>query len=123
MGYEVEMYVGTVSSYGGGLRHFSIVGYVDLCKPEYDSEVGKLSKNPEVGDEYICFYGTDGNTKITEDAYGKSLKAINPEYILEALQLDKKTGYRGFDIAYALLESIMSNFSKDENIKVVLFGY
>lgn len=122
MGYEVTVYLGEVSDSvtEGDAKFFNDVGMVELCKPGYDSEIYILSTSEYIG-EPIFMYGLDGNTRFVEDSYGKVLKAIEPELVLNALKSDKKTKYRRFIMAYKLLKTTIPLFG--DELKVVLWGH
>lgn len=127
MGYEIKLYLGQVSdiSFYADKKYFKIYGMVDLCKPGYDSEIIRVDS--EAGD-LIYFYGTDGNTEIIEDKYGKSLKAVPASTVFKALKKDwedsKKEyhayGYRRFYIAVYMLYTFIKS---SEEPMVVIYGY
>lgn len=124
MGYEVTMHIGIIShavdDYEKGAWLYPIA-VLEMTKI-YDSKLSNLAGVPGNG-EKVYFYGTDGNTSITEDCYGKRLRAIDPQVVLKALTYDVKHGqHRRFTIAKALLESIIEEFQGAE-IAIVLYGH
>lgn len=125
MGYEVRMYVGRVSqnlTRDEQRRWFNTWAMIDVCNPGYDSETYKLSADRDIGDP-IYIYGTDGNTEIVEDCYGKQLKAIPLDEVLAALEADNgSTRYRRFAIAVDLLRSLKQH-AGDESLSAFLYGY
>lgn len=125
MGYEVKVYVGRVSvstTRDEQRRWFNTWAMIDICKPGYDSEIYKLSADHDIG-EPIYIYGSDGDTEIVEDCYGKRLRAFPLDVALTALETDNgSTRYRRFQIAVDLLRSVKAN-AGDEQLSVFLFGY
>jgi hypothetical protein len=126
MGYEVELYIGERDEQ---FRHIDSVDYlrviatVELCKPGYNSKIYSLSHNKDIGTP-VFIYGSDGNTKITEDCYSKPLKSIPIADVIKAIKYDNKHElYRRFIIALELLQSIDENWKGDKYPpEVVLFG-
>lgn len=102
----------------------------DLSGCGYDSRIFALKEKAIAAQEATL--AEDGGWQIStgvvvdlneinhrEDKYGKPIAAIRLEDVLEALKLDledsrseyaDKLGYRRFDVAVALIESIMSRF-------------
>lgn len=119
MGYEIKIFVGQFNN-NHPEGYFSPVAMVDICKPGYESEVYKISKEPGTP---CFFYELDGNTKVTEDRYQKRLGVIDLDSVTKSLRQDsKRDEYRRFKIALDVLESVKSRF-KDDEIGCVLFGY
>jgi hypothetical protein len=127
MGYEVDLYLGEVSDFSvlddKGIKWFSVCSMIDLSKPGYSSNIIKVK-----GEVPVYFYGTDGNTKITEDRYGEKLMAVKAQTLLDALEKDFKEskkdyggkGYRRFEMAVDLLKVFIKRFN---NPMAVLFGH
>ncbi len=100
--------------------YFMIYAEIDLCKLGRDSHIGKILTENKSDKEEFYYFGSDGNTKITEDIYGSKPNEISVAKCIEALRLDvKDSDYRRFKWALALLESM-----KDENeISVIWYGH
>jgi hypothetical protein len=82
---------------------------IDLCK------VGGILAHQHIVDKGIpvFIFGSDGDTKIEEDRYGASLKAIPIEHILENLKkMNEHVKYTRSVWAYDMLKS-MSKKRKD----------
>ncbi len=75
---------------------------------EFSEDINKLANDIEDG-------------YITEDCYGDKLGVIEIDEMIEALKAEKE-GYRRFEWALALLETIKRTMP-DENLKIITFGY
>ncbi len=123
MGYEIKLHIGTIYKFDHTKRSwFQEIAMVDLCKPGYQSKIFELSTLVEK--EKVYLYASNGNTHIIKDMYDKQLTAINAGVVLSTLKEDnQKEPYRRFEIAIALLETMLKDNEWKENLKVVLFGY
>ena len=102
--------------------YFSEYAQINLCKCGYDSNISAIDfKNKESESVVWFWYGEDGNKEVKEDRYGDSSRPVAISEVIEALKKDIKLyGYRRFDWALALLESI----SKSEpDAEVLFYGY
>lgn len=136
MGYEVNLFVGEVSSIESlnekGLKYFRPILTIDLCKTG-DSEIGVLSGinattkgAEEDGLEHVYLFGLDGSIKFTEDKYGKRLTAIPLDDVLEALDADANNDdYWRFKLALKTLTDLKktAGAKRAKGFKVVLWGY
>ena len=119
MGYEVKMYVGEHSNIGDG--YISVIGMVDLCKPDYRDAVSKIDSETSAIKGYI--YCDDGNTKLELDRYDRPVRIHLATAMLEALQAaNKREKYRRYSIAIAFLKEALKHFPA-ETLVVVLYGY
>ena len=102
----------------------NIICMVELCKAGNGKfEELRCRKSKEMKDKEITpyFYGTDGNTRITEDEYGDKMVLMNPKEVLKALEEDNKEPYRRFDLAIAALKAAIPNFDKE--LMVLTYGW
>jgi len=119
MGYEVKMYVGEHTKSGEG--YISVIGMVDLCKPDYLDAVSKIDSEVSAIKGYI--YCDDGNTKMELDRYEKPVRIHLATAMLEALKsANKKEPYRRYSIAIAMLKEALKHF-RAETLVVVLYGH
>jgi hypothetical protein len=134
MGYETKMYVAEVHDdfmdwEEGRLAYAQVIGMVDLCKTGYYSNTGELIRRQTTKEPVVFFYGTDGNTRVTEDHYGDALGVISIPDMIAAMkadiEADKAAGelpYRRFVIALAMLEQIAETFDLSKTF-VITFGH
>lgn len=134
MGYELEMHVGEISDglgkVTGGGKYFMNVATIDLCKCG-NSPIGQLvakAKKKTCKLPKVYWYGSNGDTRITEDRYNDALRALDPKRVLAAIRKgfeeskqEYSDGYRRYAMAIALLESTIPRFGK--NLKVAFFGH
>jgi hypothetical protein len=100
MGYETRLYIGAISSISKD-TYFSIFAMVDLCK------TGTLIDDNDRNDGIsVYFYGTDGNTKITEDLYGQALKAYPITKVKNILKKYIEEDYARYSWAYETILAI-----------------
>ena len=129
MGYEIKLYLGEVTDLNGKNKYFSVTGMIDLRKPGYDSKIHTLQNSIDKSKiiEGVYFYGTDGDTQITEDKCGSQLVAIPAKDVLKAVEEDwentkrdwnSNIGYRRFYMAIYLLYSFVKSF---KNPYVILY--
>ena len=111
MGYEVRMYVGWVSTYkfdSEDSRYFSPTLTLNLGKihgTEISNLCSKVNKNE---DDFVYFYGSDGETVITEDMYGKRLYALQLKTVLDAIKRDLKAhDYVFLKLAHEILKTLL----------------
>lgn len=114
---------------GRAERYFMVYAELDLCKLGYqDDALNRLIKKSHEdakrfwSKEFCYFYGTDGNTEITEDCYGEHFWPVPIEDVLAAINesIDPKEPYRRLTWAKALLE-VMANDS--EKLTVLFWGH
>lgn len=123
MGYETKLIIGrktNMEGYQNKDANFVIeIASIDLCKSDfYDTQLNK-----EEDTELVYIYGSDGNTEIVEDRYGKRLYAIEPKKVLKFMQNANKTAkYRRYNAAIPLLKSLIKDF-KDEELTCILYGH
>ena len=144
MGYEVRLHIGTTSSFTDleyDMTHGrSMLGVVqvDLSKPGND-ECGKLlsaalkaqkknlADNPDT-EPKRGFYASDGDTLITEDAYGDPVSPVDVDALIRALEADLDTtdyggkGYRRFELALSILK-VMKDRWPNETLTVLTYGH
>jgi hypothetical protein len=112
MGYEVKMYVGSVSNHSKreDKNWFQEFAMLEMCKidrmPHHLLEKGTP----------IFFYGTDGNTEITEDCYGDKLLAVPIDLVRDYFKKLAKDDYLRYFWAYTLLNT-MTTKSKELRAK------
>jgi len=106
---------------------FQIYAEIDLCKWGYQKDafndlVTKSHDEKRAKKEVIYFYGTDGNTRITEDCYGAQMFPVPIKDALKALKAseDKSAPYRRATWAIALLESMVGD---PEELGVMFYGH
>ena len=106
--------------------YFSVYAELDLCKLGYqDDELNRLaqkSHDKAKGKQFWFFYGTDGNTRITEDSYGAGMTPMPIGKVLKAMKasIDKDDPYRRLAWAIALLESMAKD---SEGLEVLFYGH
>lgn len=127
MGYEVNMFLGERRRYDDDddkRDYFQVVATIDLCKPY--SELERLSESAQ-GDP-VYMYASDGNRRLVEDCYGRSLVALPAAQVLEVMRKEMKAnkndydgaGYRRYVMALPMLEVFVERF---KNPCVVLYGH
>ncbi len=127
MGYEVKLYLGELSGSrdADGSSYLSTVASIDLSKP-YGNLAAFTETNKEGDRAYL--YGSDGNTRMTEDCYGKQLIAVPAPKVLKIMKDEAKknrtdydgNGYRRYNLAIPLLEQFIKEF---ERPSVILYGH
>lgn len=140
MGYEVKVFVGEVNQRitddeKHGCAYFSVVAMLDLCKPGHKSEIGALSERGQDDENivkrlqgespFVYLYGLDGNTKFTEDCYGKKFSALPIDEVIEALEHDEaQEKYWRFAGCISMLKGLKRAWKKrGKALKVVLYGH
>ena len=123
MGYETKLIIGVKHSGNlfqeNGFNWLNEVASIDLCKScFYDTYIDK-----EKDTEKLFIYGSDGNTKITEDRYGSPLLAIEPKNVLKMMvAANKVEKYRRYNAAIPMLKSLIKDF-EGENLTCILYGH
>ena len=122
MGYETKMFLVECHEQmkENGAAYCSPIAEIELCKIGYYGALAKLDAcRPSKPLAYI--YSIDGNTRVTEDRYGKNLGFYDVEEVLTAMKTDNETeNYRRFGVGIAVLEAAIGKF---ENLKVLFFGH
>lgn len=113
---------GSLIKTGTKETYFMVAAQIDLCKPGRGSKIlESLRTNGDPNHEYY-YYGSDGNTRITEDCYGDKSDVHSIDEIIDALKEDvENDSYRRFKWALSLLESIKKNEGAD--FKVMWYGH
>lgn len=108
---------------------FQIMAELDLCKLGYqDDPLNKLISDTikkakdNADSELLYFYGTDGNTRYTEDRYGDPCGAVAIQEVVKAIHLlpPETMEYRRLKWAKALLEAMADD---SEQLEVVFYGH
>jgi hypothetical protein len=130
MGYEVKVIIGTLGNMieEDGKSYFFKIAEFDLCKVDLEcssiakSKGGKLLGRLGMIEAHpVYFYGTQED-KITEDRYGESLLAIEPQVLLkELIEKAKSNPYRRFPPLINLLSTMLETWG--EKFYVVLYGH
>jgi hypothetical protein len=118
MGYESKLYVvnkrGSLN--GESKRWAEVVAVFNMCK--FGDFNGVFIKETD------CFiYADDGNTEITEDKYGDSLKEASVEDVIKYLEEYKDTQepYRRVEPLLGLLKGF--DVSEWEDLIILHYGY
>lgn len=118
MGYETKLIIGKSTPFldERGSSYFQVFATLDLCK------VGNFTHLDKDKSSRCYFYMEDGDTQVTEDRYGKALYPIPIKDVLEEIKVAKRDfdGYRHYDWAIALLESMVND---KEKLEVLIYGY
>ena len=121
MGYEVRMYLvsgGHNGTAGEKRRWADDIVMVDLCK--VDQKLYHYIRDLPDSECYI--YADDGNTRITEDRYGRPLKMeVNLEKLRDILTSLGK--YRRYKLAKEAVKCVMRDWESDEKPCALFFGY
>lgn len=120
MGHDTTLIIGR-AMYHDNQAGVLPIAIIDLAVMGYGSETFELEQNAEGVNAY--FYSWDGNTRVTEDMYGKQLKVIELETMIAAMRKDAKSKYRRAVIALNTLKTIRENFSEGENVVALLYGH
>jgi len=113
MGYDFRIFaVERVREYG----YSPVVAEIDLKKigsgALYALHVDSTPAKPKA---YV--YGLDGNTKFSEDMYGKPLSIMEVGAVIKAIEADnKRESYRRFDLALAMLREFQKHFGEDARV-------
>lgn len=107
---------------------FQTMAEVELCKLGYQNDaLNRLidathKKARECAKkEVLYFYGTDGNTQITEDRYGDPIRAAPIANVYDAMKAAHgKSDYRRVKWALALLAEMVND---SEKLEVVFYGH
>lgn len=100
--------------------YFMVYAEIDLCKLGRDSHLGEILTANKDSKKEIYYYGSDGNTKITEDCYGDKPNEVSITDCVNALRLDvANSDYRRFKWALALLESMQG----EKEVSVIWYGH
>ena len=131
MGYETKLIIGRPIRLSKSLSNsisdneidVMVAAEIDLCKLGSNSAIMDLPwQKPKDSKVSWYWYGSDGNTKITEDFYGKQSQPIDLVDLLAALIKDTaKTDYRRLKWARAFVESLIETDSNE--LKAFLFGH
>ena len=124
MGYEVKLIVGVrtdqVNYKKPEQNWFHVYAEIDLSKIG-TCPLEKLMFENQTKKPVVFWYGTDGNTTITEDRYGESYLPIPIKLVVKAVEkCVAGDDYRRFKWALALLKSMQGN---TEDISVVAYGH
>lgn len=114
MGYESRLFVVRK----GATNWAEVIGMIDLCKAYAVSD--KMRNYPDT--EYYI-YSNDGNTKITEDCYGKPLKEIPLDDAINIIKQAWKND-SDYDRYYIALQMLMAfKNSAYNNVVILHYGY
>lgn len=110
---------------GRTMHWFQEMAMVDLCKLGYQDDAlnrliadsHKKAKTDPLNVHY--FFGSDGNTQITEDRYGSGMTPVPIADVLAAME-KYADYYRRTRWALALLRSMEEDA---EGLEVLFFGY
>ena len=121
MGYESRIYIVNKSK---GLSETEpwgeIVAVFNMCK--YPPIADFMSEQPAT-DCYI--YADDGNTRITEDRYGKPLTEASIASLIKLLeeQLNNGDDYRRTGPLLGMLQAFNKNVCRFKNLVALHYGY
>ena len=112
MGHEITLYVGRV--FPEMDNWLDVRATFELYKYPYDSALRRVDS---IG--IPCFFfGTDGNSRYSQDKYGVPLHAIPAEVVIAAMKED------GGHWCLPSLEALKANFDEWRNdLRVVLYGH
>lgn len=118
MGYEVKLYVVSEHYYPGIDDTWAeVISMFDLCKVGDRKEYFR-----EDAEGYI--YADDGNTRITEDRYGDTMKVETLDRAIEFLWKSYSESFYWRCIsACELITSIRDKCDTRDNLKVYWFGH
>lgn len=125
MGYETRIYIGEPSSYPdpkNKIVWFQVMGMVDCSKIGYTP----VSKEVIAKGHACYFYGSDGNTRITEDCYGEKCRAVPIALVMESLKGMLGGRYTRIRWAYDMLKTMSKQRKTYHGMKAthcILFGY
>jgi len=105
MGYELKLFITDPMS-GSGFH--DVIATVDLCKPGYDSATYALDQSSPPKDKADTFY--EGNKKVNKDCYGKVVRKVDGEIMLETLIKDDAMSWEFWEnsLIVAYLAAIIS---------------
>lgn len=118
MGYESKLYVVDKHKFNDSYIWGEVIAMYDLCKvPDVSC---KMRKYPATD----CFiYADDGNTEITEDRYGDTMKEIPVADAIRIIEnaIERDPHYRRYNPCLQLLKG----FDLDDwgNLVVLHFGH
>lgn len=126
MGYESKVYIvekGHIGMTKESDKHYSnVIAMFDVCK--FPSLSDYMRAKPETN---CYFYADDGDTRVTEDRYGKPLTEASVDEVITVLEaiIGKGEKYRRIFPLLATLRNIAA-FQRDgmwEEVAVLHYGY
>lgn len=121
MGYESKLYIIEKRNHSlkhDGMRWGEVIATYDLCKC---GPITDFMYNRHATDCYV--YADDGNTRITEDEYGKKLTEAPIPLVIAELEKLKEYDYRRIYPLLSMLQTFENNRDQWGEIAVLHYGH
>ena len=123
MGYEVRLIAGRVNSVKLFHEKYEPTRLRSLLEIELNKLLGICGELKKFKSQDVYIYGSDGDTRITEDEYGSQLKAYALEDIIQILNhYVNEFEYDYLKHAITCLRSLR-DLHRNVDIKVIPFGH
>ena len=122
MGYEQKFFIvdnTTTKGLENPDKSFAqVIAMYDYCKDDRLSHFVNTH-----GKDSNCFiFADDGNTEVVEDEYGKPMKEIDIDLLIEYLE-EHTDDYRRYGPFVALLKAFQGASEDFRDLKILRFGY
>ena len=122
MGYEQKFFIvdnTTTKGLENPDKSFAqVIAMYDNCKDDRLSHFVNTH-----GKDSNCFiFADDGNTEVVEDEYGKPMKEIDIDLLIEYLE-EHTDDYRRYGPFLALLKAFQGASEDFRDLKILRFGY